>query len=93
MDMHYKEFTNIWLDLQLIFSCNYHMCNLLQCLVTLDKSHKILVAKKKCGTKLQRQLHKDVTYMNFSSILTSFCGIVILRLILPLKNAIALFII
>ncbi len=40
-------------------------CDLLQCLVVLDKSHKILITKKKRGTKLQRQLHKDATYMNY----------------------------
>jgi hypothetical protein len=41
---HYKEFTNIRLDIQFILSCHYHM-QLATCLVILNKSHKILIMK------------------------------------------------
>jgi hypothetical protein len=37
-------------------------------------------------------MHKDVIYMNFSSIQSSLHGIVILYIILWLKNAVTLFI-
>jgi hypothetical protein len=43
-------------------------CNLLQCLVALDKLHKISIEKEIRGTPLKRQLHYDVTNTNFSSI-------------------------
>jgi hypothetical protein len=66
--------------------------DLLQGLVTLDKSHKIIVAKTICGTKLQWQSHKHATYMNFSSIQTNLHGIVILQLIWWLNDVIALYI-
>jgi hypothetical protein len=41
--------------------------------------------------KLQWQSHEDVNYMNFSSIQTSLCHIIILQLILWLNNVVALF--
>jgi hypothetical protein len=67
-------------------------CELLQCLVTLDKTHKIPLTKDNTWHQVIMVVHKDVIYMNFSSIQTSLCGIVILQLILWLKNVIALFI-
>jgi hypothetical protein len=67
-------------------------CDLLRCLVTLDKLHKIIVEKTIHGIELQRYSHKDAIYTNFSSIQTNLCGIVILWLILWLKNVLSLFI-
>jgi hypothetical protein len=59
---------------------------LLQSLITLNKSHTII--KTICETKSQWQPHEDVTYMNFSSIQSTLRDIIILWL----KNVIILFI-
>jgi hypothetical protein len=53
---------------------------LLQSLITLNKSHTIIKIIR--DTKSQWQSHENVTYMNFSSIQTSLRDIIILRLIL-----------
>jgi hypothetical protein len=55
--VHYKEFANIQLDLQLILVI-ITTCDLLQCLVALNKSHKILVAKD----NMWHQVAKVVAY-------------------------------
>lgn len=76
---------------QLSFNHKCHMW-IQFALVALNKLHKISITKKKCGTKLQWQLHEDVTYMNILSIQISLRGIIILQLLLRLRNVVALFI-
>ncbi len=46
MCKHYKIFVNNRLDYRLIFNHNYRMV-LVEALITLDKLHKIVIAKKK----------------------------------------------